>query len=145
MTIQTEGTRIRHKSFRPHSPVKMISQFLGGGSTREPDDPPKQRAPQPILKDVPTMLPLSRLLSRSGSQKAAHEEKAASKVTLVGVRASDSQQDPLKLLEETFATYMLALRSRSGNVVGRLLRNRTWADKLAVNELYNALCKRRVV
>ena len=43
------------------------------------------------------------------------------------------------MLEDTFAAYIVALRSRSGNVVGRVLRSRTSADELDVNELYNTL------
>lgn len=139
LTLQSKGATLRHKSFLPSSPVKMISQFLSGGATKDPDSPSKPRAPQQAPKDIPTMLPPVRLPSRSGSQKLLDDEKAASKVTLVGAYSNDRPHDPLRLLEETFATFMLSLRLRSGNVVGRLLRNRTWADKLAVNELYNTL------
>ena len=85
------------------------------------------------------MLPPGRVPSRSASQKAAYEEQEIGQVTLLGMKASTRHQDPLKLLEETFSTYMLALRSRSGNVVGKLLRGRARADELAVNELYNIL------
>ena len=48
-------------------------------------------------------------------------------------------KSPLALLEDTLTAYTLALRSRSGNVVGKVLQARTSADELAVNELYNAL------
>lgn len=87
------------------------------------------------------MLPPNRAPSRSASQKTVNEEKDISEVTLRGVNANNRHHDPLRLLEETFSTYMLALRSRSGNVVGKLLRGRAWADELAVNELYNILRK----
>lgn len=48
-------------------------------------------------------------------------------------------KSPLALLEDTLTAYILALRSRSGNVVGKVLQARTSADELTVNELYNAL------
>lgn len=48
-------------------------------------------------------------------------------------------RDSLALLEDTFATYIVALRSRSGNIIGRVLRGRAAADELKVNELCNAL------
>jgi hypothetical protein len=141
LSMKAEEVQPQHKSYRPTSPVKMISQFFGGVSLRETGSPTKQRAPLPNLKDVPTMLPPNRAPSRSASQKFFNEEKDVSEVTLRGVNVNNRHQDPLRLLEETFSTYMLALRSRSGNVVGKLLRSRAWADELAVNELYNILRK----
>ena len=52
---------------------------------------------------------------------------------------SDVFKSPIALLEDTFASYIIALRSRSGNVVGKILQARASADELAVNELYNTL------
>lgn len=48
-------------------------------------------------------------------------------------------KDTFGLLEDTFNAYVVALRSRSGNVVGKVLRGRAGADELVVNELYNIL------
>jgi hypothetical protein len=45
----------------------------------------------------------------------------------------------LSRLEETLASYVLALHARKGNIVGKVLRSRQFADELAVNELYNEL------
>lgn len=142
LPMKVDLVQLQQKSYRPTSPVKMISQFFGGGSLRETGSPTKQRTPLPSLKDVPIMLPPNRTPSRSPSQKIVDDENDTSQVTLRGVDINNRHQDPLRLLEETFSTYMLALRSRSGNVVGKLLRGRAWADELAVNELYNILRKR---
>lgn len=60
------------------------------------------------------------------------------KVTLVETVA-EAHNSPLALLEDTFTAYVVALRSRSGNVVGKILRSRATADELVVNELYNIL------
>lgn len=60
------------------------------------------------------------------------------RVTLVET-AAETYKSPLALLEDTFAAYIFALRSRSGNVVGRVLRSRATANELLVNELYNIL------
>ena len=60
------------------------------------------------------------------------------KVTLVET-AAEIHKSPLALLEDTFTAYVVALRSRSGNVVGRVLRSRATAGELIVNELYNIL------
>ena len=45
----------------------------------------------------------------------------------------------MSLLEQTFSAYALALQSRSGNIVGRILRGRENVDRSSVNELYNVL------
>ena len=60
------------------------------------------------------------------------------KGTLVETPA-ETYKSPLALLEDTFTAYVVALRSRSGNVVGKVLRNRATAEELLVNELYNIL------
>ncbi|KAI4159746.1 MAG: hypothetical protein L6R39_000303, partial [Caloplaca ligustica] len=63
---------------------------------------------------------------------------SGSKVTLIEAK-EDIIHNPFEGLELTFKAYMIALRSRSGNVVGRILRNRATADELEINELYNIL------
>ena len=54
------------------------------------------------------------------------------------VRADDRPINPLVRLEETFTGYIAALQSRKGNILGKTLRNRSFADELSVNALYNA-------
>lgn len=66
------------------------------------------------------------------------ENYLSNKVTLVAT-AAEAYKSPLALLEDTFTAYIVALRSRSGNVVGKILRSRATADELVVNELYNTL------
>ena len=61
-----------------------------------------------------------------------------SRVTVVD-STNEAFKSPLVLLEDTFIAYVVALRSRTGNVVGKVLRSRAAADDLAVNELYNTL------
>ena len=69
------------------------------------------------------------------------EDAKASSVRQPTVKESqfDDFKSPLALLEDTFSAYILALRSRSGNVVGKILQARANADELAINDLYNAL------
>lgn len=55
------------------------------------------------------------------------------------MNATQKPHDTLQILEQIFTTYVLAIRSRSGNIVGRVLRNRSQADETSVNELYNIL------
>ncbi|MCJ1282921.1 hypothetical protein MMC26_002247 [Xylographa opegraphella] len=129
-TIQESQIR----RFRPVSPVKALSNFLNG-SSKEVEHSVKDRAVG--IFDGPTMPPPVRLPSRSDSKRRPSDE-VNNKVTLVGDGQS-MQRNSLAQLEETLNAYMISLRSRSGNVVGKVLRGRAGADELAVNELYNTL------
>lgn len=76
-------------------------------------------------------------LARPTTSPAALDE-APPKISIISPqRANDD--DRLRNLEQTFSSYVLALRSRSGNIVGRALRARAGADKTMINELYNVL------
>lgn len=131
-----EASRLRN--FRPISPVKMLSNLLGGGSAGQTGSPNKAFDGAPILKNVPLMRPPVSSSHQNERTFTIEEKHASSKVTLVD-SMGPSARDPLALLEDTFAAYLVALRSRSGNVVGRILRSRAGADELVVNELYNSL------
>ena len=126
------------RSFRPISPVKLISNFLGGISSKEANTPSKYRPGGLLTRDVPTMLPPDKIPPKSRSYSKTTEESTQEKVKLVKSNHSD-HEDPHSQLEETFTAYIIALRSRSGNVVGKVLRGRANADELLVNELYNTL------
>ena len=120
--------------FRPISPVKMISSLLNAGQASLPSTPSKTRHDVPRIKNIPSILPPTP--SKSSLDLADHHTDK--RVTLVQT-AAEAYKSPLALLEETFAAYVVALRSRSGNVVGRVLRSRAIADELVVNDLYNTL------
>ncbi|KAK3352707.1 hypothetical protein B0T25DRAFT_190944 [Lasiosphaeria hispida] len=134
------------KSFLATSPVKMLSNFLAGtsntSSTATSADstlanaPKLQRTP---LGNVATLFPSQ---GPRGSQKD---------LTLIsgslrdrdGIRigADDEQrpENPLVRLEQTFTGYVANLQARKGYFVGRTLLNRSMADELSVNDLYNRL------
>jgi len=119
------------RRFRPVSPVKAFSNFLSN-SGKELSNLTKQQRPAGPL-DAPLMPPPT----RSNSQRRQSDE-VSSKVTMVGTGSLDGK-DSLGHLEATFTAYIVSLRSRSGNVVGKVLRGRASADELLVNELYNTL------
>lgn len=120
----------RLRNFRPISPAKIISNFLSGG-------PSKQHKDLPVVKSIP-LIPPKMSLSRNAPLTV--EQQSSKKMTVVGSNANDCK-DTLIHLEDTLNTYLTALHSRSGNVVGKVLRNRATADELVVNELYNMLSK----
>lgn len=133
---QLQESRLRN--FRPISPVKMLSNFLGGGIGIQPGSPTKARGDLPTLQgSTPLLRPLSMRFKPEDLQPT-DDKPSSNKVTLAEGHESKSS-DTLALLEDTFAAYVDALRSRSGNVVGKVLRTRAGADELVVNELYNIL------
>lgn len=122
------------RRFRPRSPVKALSNFLGSVS-REPDSPTKSGLVGPLLKDNPIILLPQQLLPSNSSYLRTNEHN---RLTLVNANGVDSK-DSLAHLEATFLSFVTALRVRSGNVIGKVLRGRIAADELKVNELYNIL------
>ena len=139
LPLKVEVEEPRYRAFRPVSPVKMISNFLGGGSMKDLNNAPQQRTVLPTMQAIPSMPPPNLVPSRTASRSNKDKDQNDGKVTLVRASDSAAQKDPLASLEETFTTYIVALRSRSGNIVGRALRGRASADELLVNELYNIL------
>ena len=134
VTIRKQQQRSRSRSFRPLSPVKMISNFLSS----QQNTPSKHRYGVSLMKTLPAMPPPppAKNTSKPGVHSGIHEPKER---VVVPESTSEDSRNPFVLLEDTFVAYIIALRSRSGNVVGRVLRNRAGADELAVNELYNLL------
>ena len=126
------------RTLRPLSPVKMISNLLGGGSIKQPSSPSKAVGNVSSLKDIPSLRPP--VFSRPDFSTTHRMEgnDTSGKVTVVA-NGVQSVNDPLALMEDTFIAYLVALRSRSGNVVAKVLRGRIAADELIVNELYNIL------
>ncbi len=123
---------------RPLSPVKMISNLLSGVSLSQPNTPSKRRHNNIVTKELPSIPPPVPGKSLVEPHGIPDDNPFSSKVTLLGT-TSGSYKTPLALLEETSVAYVVALRSRSGIVVGKVLRSRASADELAVNELYNVL------
>lgn len=133
---QTHESRIR--GFRPISPVKLISNFLNAGMGIPSHSPQKFYGDTPALSGLaPKLRPLS-LRFKSDESQSLRENLSNSKVA--GIETNGEKvKTTLTLLEDTFGAYISALRLRSGNVMGKVLRGRVGADELVVNELYNIL------
>lgn len=95
--------------------------------------PPRPRYPR--SNTLPSQFP--------GKEKEVKESKekedSPDKISVVGNSAARGPDGELGSLEQTFAAYVLSLQSRSGNILGRMLRARDTADRAPVNELYNIL------
>ena len=133
---QIDEPRIR--GFRPISPVKLISNFLNAGMGIPSHSPQKLYSETPVLSGLaPKLRPLSTRLKSDESQ-SSRENLPNSKATVIETNG-EKVSTTLTLLEDTFSAYISALRSRSGNVMGKVLRGRVGADELVVNDLYNIL------
>ncbi|KAI9722016.1 MAG: hypothetical protein M1812_001976 [Candelaria pacifica] len=139
LAIRIEGDQSRFRTLRPPSPVKMLSNLLGGIALRDPGSPTKQRHNPPQITDAPVMLPPPLMRSKTESQTVIVEEEVKQKITVIETNGTLGAGLPIKRLEDTLATYTIALHARRGNVVARVLRGRAGADELAVNEVYNTL------
>lgn len=133
------------RGFRPPSPTKLISNLLGGSR----DNVSTLKAPNSatLSGEFPKLPPPRGNLSRSntlpstfpGKGKEKNEEEPPHKISSAGTTAVKGPDSQLGSLEQTFAAYVLSLQSRSGNILGRMLRARDQADRAPVNELYNIL------
>lgn len=138
MPLRKPQEDTRSRIFRPISPVKMISNLLNTGQASQPATPSRHRHDVPPMRNIPSIPPPTPA-KISPDPADFHSNN---KVTLVEA-AAETYKSPLALLEDTFTAYVFALRSRSGNVVGKVLRSRATADELLVNELYNTLRQSR--
>lgn len=133
------------RGFRPPSPTKLLSNLLSG--SRENVPTLKGPSSATLLGEFPKMPPPRSQHFRSntlpstfpGKDKDKQKEENPSKISVVGASNSQGPDGQLGSLEQTFAAYVLSLQSRSGNILGRMLRSRENADRSPVNELYNVL------
>jgi hypothetical protein len=134
------GDRSGFRSFKPSSPVKLLSNFLQGG-TSTPSSPTKLQ--KPAAGNVQSMQPPTSLPIRSPSKKKVEEapSQPTHKITVVGSTDPSCPVDPLQKLEATFVAFVNTLHERRGNVLGKVLRGRTVADETTVNFVYNGLGK----
>lgn len=138
LTLNKQIHESRIRGFRPISPVKLISNFLNAGMGIPSHSPQKLYGETPVLSGLaPKLRPLS-MRFKSDESQSSRENLSNSKVTVIEANG-EKVNTTLTLLEDTFSAYISALRSRSGNVMGKVLRGRVGADELVVNELYNIL------
>lgn len=138
-TERSETSSPPERAFRPPSPVKLLSNLFGGSVARESPGARRLNRHPPSLSDIPRMPPPSSGPPSRTQSRDGESSRPTSSSRTAGFNGSELNLESLSKLEETFATYVLALHSRKGNIVGRTLRGRAGADELVVNELYNAL------
>lgn len=125
----------KSRSFLSSSPVKMLSSFLSGSTSDVTSTSPPKQQRAGLLSPPP-------LIARAGSSKESLVDSIRSRGSrdTIGLAGDDDKPDnPLVRLEQTFTGYVAVLQSRKGHFIGRLLMNRSTADELTVNDLYNRL------
>ncbi|KAK3986548.1 hypothetical protein QBC44DRAFT_139147 [Cladorrhinum sp. PSN332] len=136
LNIAAKVEKSNSRSFLNSSPVKMISNLLVGSSSntntvvengslngsrhrRTMSDKPRSAS----TREPPIVL--------SGSIK----DREIPRITM----EEDRPENPLVRLEQTFTGYVANMQARKGYFIGRTLLNRSMADELAINDLYNRL------
>ncbi|KAK3324060.1 hypothetical protein B0T19DRAFT_220852 [Cercophora scortea] len=144
-----------NKTFLASSPVKMLSNFLGGSSTYAASASASTTAllsvtdntafPAPKLQrttpggSVTSLLPSQ--MPRTNGQGDLTVISGSLRDRDAGYfwSGEDRPENPLVRLEQTFTGYVANLQSRKGDFIGRTLLNRSQADELSINDLYNRL------
>ncbi|KAK6221782.1 Rho guanyl nucleotide exchange factor (RhoGEF domain-containing protein) [Colletotrichum tabaci] len=130
LPLMTRAEKTR--SFLASSPVKGLFSSIWGGSTNTEAHSPPKHSRTPVTNVFPP--PVSRPTSEAGSVFGSAKGRDAIKMG-----GDDRPENPLVRLEQTFTGYVASLQARKGSIVGRMLLNRSVADELLVNELYNRL------
>jgi hypothetical protein len=130
------------KSFLASSPVKMISNFLAGNSSTTSFNASTTDTSTLGGGSKSQRTPLSNVfpLQPSASQKDLTVISGSIRgKDGLRVGEEDRPENPLVRLEQTFTGYVANLQARKGYFIGRTLLNRSFADELSVNDLYNRL------
>ncbi|KAK3389376.1 hypothetical protein B0H63DRAFT_463526 [Podospora didyma] len=141
----TSKVEKQNRSFLSSSPVKMFSNFLAGhnssSATLNTDStvinaPKHQRVPpgssgSSVVSQIPRSDSQQDLTVVSGSLRNRDGGKTGTE--------GNAPENPVVRLEQTFTGYVASLQARKGYIIGRTLLNRSFADELFVNDLYNRL------
>lgn len=125
----------KDRASRPHSPVKMLTNLFNQSVSRDNGSLRRKNTNSTLFDEIP---PLHH--HKANTSKSSLESFGSGSVALdAPTELVHAAANALSRLEETLASYVLGLQHRKGNIVGKVLRSRQFADELAVNELYNAL------
>ncbi|KAH6856034.1 hypothetical protein B0I37DRAFT_67109 [Chaetomium sp. MPI-CAGE-AT-0009] len=120
------------RSFLSSSPVKMLSNLLVGSTASSSTTSLEnvgssgsrhKRTRSNSTRDLPVVI--------SGSIK----DRDIPRLTV----EEEPPENPLVRLEQTFTGFVANMQARKGYFIGRTLLNRSMADELQVNDLYNRL------
>ena len=125
------------KGLRRRSPTKLLASIWGGTSTKENNNE-KSIKPTSLLGNS-LSLKASVVPPSPPQPTKVNIERSDSRVKIVANGSKDTLDVVLAHLEQTFTAYILSIRSRAGNIVGKSLRSRELTDQVATDDLYNLL------
>ena len=124
------------RSFLTSSPVKMLSNLLVGNtassSTTSVDN-------VGVNGSRHKRSPSNRTRSNSQIVVSAPPVKDRDIIIPRVTIEEERPENPLVRLEQTFTGYVANMQARKGYFIGRTLLNRSMADELSINDLYNRL------
>ena len=128
----------RTKSIRQHSPVKALASLFGGSNRHAPAESTSSASTSIPFVARPNLGP--KFKSESKIERLSEAlTKSTSIATIVPNESNATNLYPTSSLEAALETLVLGLRARKGNVIGRIITNRSAADEASVNLLYNGL------
>ena len=142
LTLKTEPESVNtsHEwGMGPSSPVKLLSSLFGGAISSIP----KKTLSSTNLSNYSPRTPVPISPTKMAKSEVTPKLPIES-ISKISEEADDRQNSGRSIvnLEQALSTYVLALHSRKGNVVGKVLRGRKAADQQAVHEVYDTLLNR---
>ncbi|KAK4465174.1 hypothetical protein QBC42DRAFT_261741, partial [Cladorrhinum samala] len=126
------------RSFLSSSPVKMISNLLVGSSSTSTTTVDSGSLNGSRHKRTNSEKPRSlssREMPTPAVMAGSLRDRDIPRITM----EEERPENPLVRLEQTFTGYVANMQARKGYFIGRTLLNRSMADELAINDLYNRL------
>ena len=126
-------------SMGPSSPVKLLSSLFGGAISSIP----KKNLSSTNLSNYSPRTPAP-ISPTKITRSEVNLQRPMESISKINRETGDKQTGSRSIadLEQALSTYVLALHSRKGNIVGKVLRGRKTADQHAVNELNDTLLSR---
>ncbi|KAL9089336.1 MAG: hypothetical protein Q9159_002637 [Coniocarpon cinnabarinum] len=137
-------SRSRTKTLRQHSPVKAIANLFGG-SSKQSHEQPSHHAPSKSASSIssrPHLGPKSRSESKMDLKLEPFTTTSSTTATIVTNETGTSNIDMMANLDAGLETCVLALRARKGNIIGRVITNRSGANETTVDQIYKSLLER---
>ncbi|KAH6634818.1 hypothetical protein B0J18DRAFT_31666 [Chaetomium sp. MPI-SDFR-AT-0129] len=122
------------RSFLSSSPVKMLSNLLVG-STPSSSSTSVDNVGINGSRHKRTR---SNSTRDAGVISGSINDREIPRLT-VNIEEEEPPENPLVRLEQTFTGYVANMQARKGYFIGRTLLNRSMADELQINDLYNRL------
>ncbi|OAA59322.1 rho guanyl nucleotide exchange factor [Cordyceps fumosorosea ARSEF 2679] len=129
----------RTRSFLSASPVKLLSNLWGGGTTGN-NTVNSNAAHGDSTASVDSIISTTTVARQPSLHRSNSHHSILGSIRGERSFIEDTPPDnPILRLEETFTAYVAALQERKGAISGRTMLNRSSVDEVLVNDVYNRL------